>query len=176
MFFESKDGLQIIEASLLFPTTTRSCVHIRLKPTSTHVFANFGYRRDSAVFLPTNSKHDYTSALLQLLPTYASLRPTNLEHHYAGELTSPLFYFLPKLVGTRDGKDLGFGSQDLGLRTSGPETSYGRRPLLGPVSFLSLFSASIVTFLCVQWSQTDRCTQQVTLYIRLVGTRDLWSL
>ncbi len=35
------------------------------------------------------------SALLHLLPTYASLRPTNLDHHYARELTNPLFYFLP---------------------------------------------------------------------------------
>jgi hypothetical protein len=37
----------------------------------------------------------------------------------------------------------------------------------------TLFPASIVTFLCVQWWQTDRRTQQVTLYIRF-ATHCCW--
>jgi hypothetical protein len=81
-----------------------------------------------------------------------------------------------------------FGSQDLALKTwvLGPSSpSYNCRPVLGPVSFPSLFSTSSghrhhfslrpmvtdITFPYVQWSQTDRRThaqtQQVTLYIRL---------
>jgi hypothetical protein len=86
-----------------------------------------------------------------------------------------------------------FGFQDLGFKTSifgsqdlGFKTSTGRRyrtpKALHPTVVLSfsrhfslrppsLFSTSTVTFLCVQWSQTDRQTdrrtQQATLYIRL---------
>jgi hypothetical protein len=67
------------------------------------------------------------------------------------------------------------GFQDLDIWLSGPETSYGHRPLLGPVFFPSLFSASIflcVTFFCVQWSQTDRQTHATSDFIYKIWILD----
>jgi hypothetical protein len=80
-------------------------------------------------------------------------------------------------------QDLGFrtsifGSQDLGFRTSinrhwvsepwqthKSSRSYGCRSMLGPVSYLFP-----VTFLCVQWSQTDAGTQPRHFTLRPVVT------
>jgi hypothetical protein len=66
----------------------------------------------------------------------------------------------------------GPGFQTLGIWLSGPgfqdlenSPSYGRL-----IFFPSLFSTSTITFLCVQWSQTDAQTDYVNLYIRLSFT------